>query len=41
MHLIWNQKETFIMRGKCADNQMKAIPEEKAKMWYQHESSLD
>ena len=40
MHLIWNQKETFIMRGKCADNEMKAIPEEKTEIWLSIKASL-
>ena len=40
MHLIRNQKETFIMRGKCADNQMKAISEEKTEMWFSMKASL-
>ena len=31
MYLIWNEKETFIMKGKCADRPTKVIIEKNRK----------
>ena len=33
MYLIWNERNIHY-KGKCADNQMKAILEQNIEMWY-------